>query len=67
MMHLYEIESHGINWDIYDEKYDYLDTITEESLPDSLDYLRELGVDFVLHTLKEYDEYHLALPSKQTS
>jgi hypothetical protein len=63
MMHLYEIESHGINWDIYDEKYDYLDTITEESLPATLDYLQHLGVDFVLHTLKEYDEYHLALSS----
>ena len=31
-----------------------------------LDIIRTNGVDFVIHTLKEYDEYHLAL-SQQTS
>ena len=28
-----------------------------------LDIVREIGYDFVLHTLKEYDEYHLAISS----
>ena len=28
-----------------------------------LDICRDMGVDFVIHTLKEYDEYHVALPS----
>jgi hypothetical protein len=28
-----------------------------------LDIVRQIGYDFVLHTLKEYDEYHLAISS----
>ena len=28
-----------------------------------LDILRAEGLDFVIHTLEEYDEYHVALPS----
>ena len=28
-----------------------------------LDIIRQVGYDFVLHTLKEYDEYHLAISS----
>ena len=31
-----------------------------------LDILHAQGLDYVIHTLKEYDEYHLAL-SEQTS
>jgi len=28
-----------------------------------LDIIKAQGVDFVIHTLKEYDEYHLAISS----
>ncbi len=28
-----------------------------------LDIVKQIGYDFVLHTLKEYDEYHLAISS----
>jgi len=27
-----------------------------------LDIIKAQGVDFVIHTLEEYDEYHVALP-----
>ncbi len=29
-----------------------------------LDIVRQIGYDFVLHTLEEYDEYHVALPQQ---
>lgn len=28
-----------------------------------LDIIKAQGLDFVIHTLEEYDEYHVALPS----
>lgn len=41
---------------------DYIRTLENQNELDFyLDFLRELGVDFVIHTRKEYDEYHLAL------
>lgn len=71
MMHLYEIDSdRGIYWEVYknhpyeswqDQFVRDLENQNEFDL--YLDILRESGVDFVLHTLKEYDEYHVALPS----
>ena len=43
---------------------DYLMTLEPENELDLyLDIIRASGVDFVIHTLKEYDEYHVALPS----
>lgn len=43
---------------------DYLMTLEPENELDLyLDIIRTNGVDFVIHTLKEYDEYHVALPS----
>ena len=63
-MHLYEIDSdRGIYWELYDENYDYLAILTQNTFDLLLDYYRFHGVDFVLHTLEEYDEYHVALPS----
>jgi hypothetical protein len=29
-----------------------------------LDIIKTQGVDFVIHTLEEYDEYHVALPQQ---
>ena len=63
-MHLYEIDSdRGIYWELYDENYDYLASLAGKNFDDLLDYYHIKGVDFVLHTLEEYDEYHVALPS----
>jgi hypothetical protein len=43
---------------------DYLMTLEPENEFDLyLDIIKAQGVDFVIHTLKEYDEYHVALPS----
>ena len=43
---------------------DYLMTLEPENELDLyLDIIKTQGVDFVIHTLKEYDEYHLALSS----
>lgn len=39
---------------------------SENELELYLDIVRQIGYDFVIHTLKEYDEYHIALP-QQTS
>ena len=32
-----------------------------------LDILHAQGLDYVIHTLKEYDEYHVSLPPVQAS
>ena len=63
-MHLYEIDSgRGIYWEVYDENHDYLASLPLNAFDQLLDHYRANGVDFVLHTLEEYDEYHVALPS----
>ena len=69
MRHIYEIEGHGIYWEVFyqDPQGDcsqYIRTLQNDNELDLyLDILRESGIDFVLHTLEEYDEYHVALPS----
>ncbi len=69
MIHIYEIEGHGIYWEAFDQdpKGDwsrYIRTLQNDNEFDLyLDILRAQGIDFVLHTLEEYDEYHVALPS----
>ena len=32
-----------------------------------LDIIKAQGIDFVIHTLEEYDEYHVSLPPVQAS
>jgi hypothetical protein len=70
VIHIYEIEGHGIYWEVW--KQDpitphnddlILSIYTREDYEWYLDILRSDGVDFVIHTLEEYDEYHIALPS----
>ena len=40
----------------------YIRTLDPENeLELYLDIIKEAGYDFVLHTLKEYDDYHLSL------
>ena len=66
MIHLFEIDWGGqpFYWEAYNSKYEFICTLENKNELDLyLDIVREIGYDFVLHTLKEYDEYHLALSS----
>lgn len=71
MIHIYEC-SDGAT--VYHEVYksvigagwgeDFICTLENQNELDLyLDIVRQVGYDFVLHTLKEYDEYHLAISS----
>ena len=63
MIHLYEVDGgpYGTFWDIYDMDHEYIRTIHPDKLEDLLQVYRVGGLDFCLHTLAEYEEYHLAL------
>ena len=65
MIHLFEIDwgGHPFDWEAYDSQDEYMCTLEANELEEYLDNLRSDGVDFVLHTQEEYDEYHVALPS----
>ena len=65
MIHLFEIDWGGqpFYWEAYDSQDEFVCTLEENELEEYLDNLRLDGVDFVLHTQEEYDEYHVALPS----
>ena len=71
MIHIYECNDGAT---IYHEVYktvigegwgeDYILTLEDQNEFDLyLDIIKAQGVDFVIHTLKEYDEYHLAISS----
>ena len=75
MIHVYECSDGST---VYHEVYktvigegwgqDFICTLENQNELDLyLDIVRQIGYDFVLHTLKEYDEYHIALPSVQAS
>ncbi len=69
MIHVYECNDGATTYfEIYktiiERGYneEYIRTLENQNEVDLyLDILRANGVDFVIHTLKEYDEYHLAL------
>ena len=68
MIHIYEIEDQG--WEVYkDHPYEawrdqfVRDLNDQNELDLYLDICRAQGLDFILHTLEEYDEYHLSVPS----
>jgi hypothetical protein len=65
MIHLFEIDwgAEPFYWEAYDNQDEYVCTLEADELEDYLDNLRADGLDFVLHTQEEYDEYHVALPS----
>ena len=72
MIHIYQIESecYEIYKTIIGEGWEeqYCRTLENSyELDLYLDILRAEGLDFVLHTLEEYDEYHVSLPSVQAS
>ena len=53
IMHAYEIESHGINWEVYAEDGEYLSTME----PMEFDYFikNTSNVHVIRHTLAEYE------------
>jgi hypothetical protein len=65
MIHIYEIEDQG--WEVFDQDPQgdwshYIRTLQNDNEFDLyLDICRAQGLDFILHTLEEYDEYHLSL------
>ena len=70
MIHIYEIEGHGIYWEVW--KQDpiqphnddlILSLYTPEAYAWYIDMLCMDGLDFIIHTLEELNEYHVALPS----
>lgn len=65
MMSLFEIDwgASPFYWDVYDDAGDFVRVVEANELDDYLDTLRSNGIDFVLHTQEDYDEYHVALPS----
>lgn len=67
MRHIYEIDCGRGEpyWEVWDEPATTCirDLQGQNEFDLYLDILREIGVDFVIHTLKEYDEFHLAVPS----
>jgi len=71
VIHLYEIDwgAEPFYWEVWQDTIGeawgekYICTLEENELEGYLDNLRSDGVDFVLHTQEEYDEYHIALPS----
>ncbi len=71
MIHLYEIDwgAEPFYWEAFRDtpgepwQDEYVCTLEANELEEYLDNLRSDGVDFVLHTQEEYDEYHIALPS----
>jgi len=71
VIHIYECTDGAT---VYHEAYktvigegwgeDYILTLEDQNEFDLyLDIIKAQGVDFVIHTLKEYDEYHLAISS----
>ena len=70
MIHLYECNdgSSGNYWEVYKTvigpgyNEEYIRTLDEGNEVELyIDILKAKGLDFVIHTLLEYDEYHLAL------
>ena len=65
MIHLYEMTAGRGDpyWEVWNE-FGFVRSIHNQNEFDLyLDIHRQAGVDFVIHTLEEYDEYHIALPS----
>ena len=68
MIHLYECNDGATTyWEVYDgdptnEHCEYIITLDEGNEYELyIDVLKAKGLDFVLHTLLEYEEYHLAM------
>ena len=65
MIHIYEIEGHGIYWEVWKQNpiepwQDdlILSLYTPEAYAWYIDMLCMDGLDFIIHTLEEYHEQH---------
>lgn len=74
MIHIYETDDGATTyWEVYDgeptsalrvlnEHCEYIITLENNNEYELyLDVLRAKGLDFIIHTLLEYEEYHLSL------
>jgi len=59
---LYEIDwgAEPFYWDVYDENDNFVACLEANQLDDYLDFLRSIGVDFILYT-QEWYQYNLAM------
>jgi len=73
MIHIYECNDGASTYfEIYrqalesdPESLNYVRTLEDQNEVDLyLDILRAKGIDFVIHTLLEYEEYHLAMEAE---
>ena len=65
MIHVYEMDAGRGDpyWEVYSDEF-FASTLQGQNEFDLyLDICRHRGVDFVIHTKEEYDEYHLSVPS----
>ena len=62
MIKLYEIDwgAEPFYWDVYDENDNFVACLEANQLDDYLDFLRSIGVDFILYT-QEWYQYNLAM------
>jgi hypothetical protein len=59
---LYEIDwgAEPFYWDVYDENDSFVACLEANQLDDYLDFVRSIGVDFILYT-QEWYQYNLAM------
>ena len=60
MIHIYQINESL--WEVYVNSNMIRDLQNQNEFDFYLDFLRELGVDFVIHNREGIDEYQIALP-----
>jgi hypothetical protein len=62
MIKLYEIDwgAEPFYWDVYDENDNFVACLEANQLDDYLDFLRSIGVDFILYT-QDWYQYNLAM------
>ena len=60
MRHIYQINESL--WEVYVNSNMIRDLQNQNEFDFYLDFLRELGVDFVIHNREGIDEYQIALP-----
>ena len=62
MIKLYEIDwgAEPFYWDVYDENDNFVACLEANQLDDYLDFVRSIGVDFILYT-QDWYQYNLAM------
>ena len=62
MIKLYEIDwgAQPFYWEVYDENDNFVACLEANQLDDYLDFVRSIGVDFILYT-QDWYQYNLAM------